>query len=153
MPAKTTVAPTSAISAGPAPATDIAVVKPSVTGDDAGSGPASAAVAITASAVPTTRRYPAAEQLPSTDAHYLQNPPPHYPPISRRLREQGTVLVDVLVTDQGLARETRIQQSSGFFRLDNAAAATVATWRFVPGKRAGVAQSMWFTVPIDFQLQ
>lgn len=73
--------------------------------------------------------------------------------MSLRLREQGTVLVDVLVSDVGLASEAKVKKSSGFFRLDTAAVSTVLTWRFVPGKRAGVAQSMWFTVPIAFTIQ
>ncbi|MCZ4313995.1 TonB family protein [Comamonadaceae bacterium G21597-S1] len=114
--------------------------------------PAPAAATAIAAAAPA-RPAPAPIELPSSDAQYLQNPRPRYPPISVRLREQGTVLVDVLVSDQGLAREARVQTSSGFFRLDNAAVSTVLTWRFVPGKRAGVAQSMWFTVPITFAIQ
>jgi protein TonB len=106
-----------------------------------------------AAAAPAAAPRPPPIELPSSDARYLQNPRPRYPPISLRLREQGTVLVDVLVSEQGTARETKLQSSSGFFRLDNAALSTVRTWRFVPGKRDGVAQSMWFTVPITFQIQ
>ena len=63
------------------------------------------------------------------------------------------MLVDVLVTEQGLARDARLHTSSGFFRLDQAAVSAVSGWRFVPGKRAGVAQTMRFTVAIDFKLQ
>lgn len=100
-----------------------------------------------------TRPPPPTLELPSSDAQYLRNPRPRYPPISLRLREQGTVLVDVLVSDQGLAQDARIRTSSGFFRLDDAALSTVLTWRFVPGKRAGVAQSMWFTVPVTFDIR
>ena len=123
-------------------------------GKPAAAGPAlqPAPVSKVAAAAPA-RPAPAPIELPSSDAQYLQNPRPRYPPISVRLREQGTVLVDVLVSDQGLAREAKVQTSSGFFRLDNAAVSTVLTWRFVPGKRAGVAQSMWFTVPITFAIQ
>jgi protein TonB len=36
--------------------------------------------------------------------------------------------------------------------LDQAALRTVLSWRYEPGKRAGVAQDMWFDVPIVFQL-
>ncbi len=90
---------------------------------------------------------------PSTDAQYLQNPKPRYPPISHRLGEQGTVLVQVLVSEKGLAQDAQVKTSSGFYRLDNAALTTVLTWRFVPGKRAGVPQAMWFTVPITFGIQ
>lgn len=153
MPTMTSVMPAPPPSSGSGPATDAAAVQRSATTDDVAAGPTSTADTTTASTTPSTRRTPAALQMPSTDAYYLQNPSPDYPPISRRLREQGTVFVDVLVTDQGLAKETRIQKTSGYFRLDKAAATTVATWRFVPGKKAGVAQSMWFTVPIDFQLE
>lgn len=99
------------------------------------------------------RPQPAAVELPTTDAHYLQNPRPTYPPLSLRLREQGTVMVDVLVSELGVASQARVKTSSGFVRLDNAAVSTVLTWRFAPGKRAGVAQSMWFTVPITFTIR
>lgn len=102
---------------------------------------------------PPSRPAPIPLELPSSAAHYLQNPRPSYPPMSLRLREQGTVLVDVLVSDTGLASEARLKKSSGFFRLDSAAVSTVLTWRFVPGKRAGVAEAMWFTVPIAFTIQ
>jgi len=95
----------------------------------------------------------AAVEPPSTDAQYLQNPKPRYPPISHRLGEQGTVLVQVLVSEKGLAQDAQVKTSSGFYRLDNAALTTVLTWRFVPGKRAGVPQAMWFTVPITFGIQ
>ena len=33
-----------------------------------------------------------------------------------------------------------------------AALATVQRWRYVPGKRAGVPEAMWFNVPIRFVL-
>jgi protein TonB len=29
----------------------------------------------------------------------------------------------------------------------------VLRWRYVPGKRAGVAEAMWFNVPINFVLE
>lgn len=92
-------------------------------------------------------------ELPSSDAQYLQNPKPTYPPTSRRLGEQGTVLVQVLIGADGNAHKAEIKKSSGFFRLDQAALATVLKWRYVPGKRAGVAEAMWFTVPIAFALE
>ena len=91
--------------------------------------------------------------LPSSDAQYLMNPKPQYPPISRRLGEQGMVMINVLVSDEGWAKDAEIQASSGFERLDNAALSTVRQWRFVPGRRAGLPESMWFTVPIAFGLQ
>lgn len=92
-------------------------------------------------------------QLPSSNADYLHNPPPSYPAISRRLGEQGQVLIRVLVGKDGSARQADIHQSSGFARLDQSALQAVLRWRFVPGKRSGQAEDMWFQVPVDFSLQ
>ncbi|MEO7940821.1 MAG: TonB family protein [Burkholderiaceae bacterium] len=117
------------------------------------SAPSTSTAVAAAPPAPPSRPAPIPVELPSSDAHYLQNPRPTYPPMSLRLREQGTVLVDVLVSDMGLASEAKLKKSSGYFRLDTAAVSTVLTWRFVPGKRAGVAQAMWFTIPIAFTIQ
>lgn len=96
---------------------------------------------------------PPAVQLPSSDADYLQNPKPPYPPISKRLGEQGKVIVRVLIGVDGQAQKSEIRQSSGFERLDQAAVTTVMRWRYVPGKRGGVPEAMWFNVPINFVLE
>jgi protein TonB len=37
--------------------------------------------------------------------------------------------------------------------LDQAALATARKWRYVAGKRAGVAEAMWFNVPFTFVLE
>lgn len=108
--------------------------------------PAPAAVAPAAPSAP-------AIQLPSSNADYLQNPKPAYPPLSRRLGEQGRVVVRVLIGADGNAQKAEIRQSSGFDRLDQAALNTVLKWRYVPGKRAGVAEEMWFNVPLTFVLE
>lgn len=92
-------------------------------------------------------------ELPSSDADYLQNPKPPYPPVSKRLNEQGTVIMRVLIGVDGLPQKAEVRKSSGFDRLDQSAATTVMKWRYVPGKRAGVAETMWFNVPINFVLE
>lgn len=92
-------------------------------------------------------------QMPSSDADYLQNPKPPYPPISRRLNEQGKTTVRVLIGADGLPQRAEIAKSSGFDRLDQAAVGTVMRWRFVPGKRGGVPEAMWFNVPINWVLE
>src|SRR5690606_30350748 len=58
----------------------------------------------------------AAVQLPSSNAAYLNNPRPSYPSISRRMGEQGKVLLRVLVDENGLPQQIEIKQSSGFDR-------------------------------------
>jgi len=91
--------------------------------------------------------------LPNSDAAYLSNPKPSYPPLSRRLGEQGVVMLSVFVGTSGEVQKLELAKSSGFLRLDDAAQKTVTTWRFAPGKQAGVLQAMWVKVPISFILE
>lgn len=115
--------------------------------------PAPAPVAAPVAAAPAAPPAPPSVQLPSSDADYLQNPRPPYPPISRRMNEQGKTTVRVLIGADGQPQRAEIAKSSGFGRLDDAALATVMRWRFVPGKRGGVAEAMWFNVPINWVLE
>ena len=117
---------------------------------------ANAPTAVPHAAAPTPVAAPAAApklELPSSDAAYLHNPKSDYPRISRQRNEQGRVLVSVLIGTDGTAQRAEIKLSSGYERLDQAALATVKSWRYVPGKRGGVPEAMWFNVPINFVLE
>ena len=121
--------------------------------------PSTAPTPTTASAAPagnqrpnTASAAPAAVTLPSSDADYLNNPAPVYPGMSRRMGEQGTAVLRVFINTEGRAEKAEIRTSSGYSRLDEVALATVQRWRYVPGKRAGVPEAMWFNVPIRFVL-
>ncbi|MEG1455038.1 MAG: energy transducer TonB, partial [Comamonas sp.] len=92
-------------------------------------------------------------QLPSSNAAYLNNPKPSYPSISRRMGEQGKVVLRVFIDVEGKPQTIEIRQSSGFDRLDQQAIESVKRWRFVPGKRNGVPEAMWNIVPINFVLE
>ncbi|HEX5738614.1 MAG TPA: TonB family protein [Hydrogenophaga sp.] len=92
-------------------------------------------------------------ELPSSDADYLKNPHPAYPALSRRLGEQGKVVIRIYINTDGSASQAEIRKSSGFERLDQTALQTVQKWRYVPGKRNGVPEAMWFNVPINFVLE
>ena len=87
------------------------------------------------------------------DADYLHNPKPVYPHASRRLGEQGKVLLRVYVSAAGLAEKVEIKLSSSFARLDQAAEEAVSHWRFVPARRGDQAIAAWVQVPITFQLE
>lgn len=86
------------------------------------------------------------------DADYLQNPKPVYPAISRRLSEEGRVVLRVKVSNSGLPLSVDIKQSSGFVRLDDAARGAVERWKFVPAKQGGEAIEAWVLVPLHFSL-
>ena len=91
--------------------------------------------------------------LPNADAAYLTNPKPGYPPLSRRLGEQGVVTLTVLVGTSGEAQRVELAKSSGYLRLDEAAIRAVQGWRFSPGKRAGNPEAMSVRIPISFILE
>ena len=91
--------------------------------------------------------------MPSSNAAYLNNPSPAYPSLSKRMGEQGKVVLRVLISTDGRPERVELKQSSGFDRLDRQAQDTVLRWRFVPGKRNGVAEAMWYLVPINFVLE
>lgn len=79
---------------------------------------------------------------------------PDYPPVSRRLGEQGTVILEVVVDPGGRAVEAKLVQSSGFARLDQAALDGVKDrYRFVPGTVDGVAQPMRYTFKFTWKLR
>jgi len=105
------------------------------------------------SAAPPAPPAPPRIELPSSSADYLNNPPPPYPPLSKRLGEQGKVVIRAFIDANGTATQAEVRTSSGYDRLDQAALQTVLKWRYVPGKRAGVAEGMWFNVPIHFVLE
>lgn len=92
-------------------------------------------------------------ELPSSHADYLNNPAPRYPPISKRLGEQGKVVVRVFIGLDGTATQAEVRTSSGFDRLDQTALQTVLGWKYVPGKVNGEPKAMWFNVPIHFVLE
>ena len=119
------------------------------TNDAGATAQASSGVGTTGAARPATEEV----TLPSQSAAYLNNPPPAYPAISKRLGEQGRVVVRVLIDEKGLPQQAELQTSSGHARLDQAALNAVMSWRYVPGRKAGRAQAMWFNVPITFDLK
>jgi protein TonB len=75
-----------------------------------------------------------------------------YPIDSLKAREQGTVMLLVLVGVDGKVEDIRVDKSSGYARLDRAALNTVKLWNFNPAHHGGVAQRAWAKVPISFAL-
>lgn len=148
--------PTPAVQPTPAPLAitpSATTPEPSATAPTAtAASPASANSGSTPNAPPAPPATPKVTQ-PSTDADYLNNARPPYPPMSKRLNEQGKVVVRALIGTDGTASQASIKSSSGFDRLDQAALATVLKWRYVPGKRGGVPEAMWFDVPVNWVLQ
>lgn len=109
------------------------------------SAPAPAAPAASAEPTPVTQ--------PHFNADYLQNPPPGYPALARRMGEEGKVVLRVFVTPDGHPSQIELRTGSGSPRLDRAAQEAVARWKFEPARRGNEAMSGWVLVPIVFNLR
>ncbi len=96
---------------------------------------------------------PAPVILPNFNADYLKNPAPHYPALSRRMGEEGRVVLRVFVNQQGVPTQVELRTSSGFSRLDSVALETVRQWKFIPARRGEQPISAWVLVPISFSLR
>jgi protein TonB len=90
---------------------------------------------------------------PDFTAAYLNNPAPAYPALSRRMGEQGRVLLRVFVNGSGAPEQVELKSSSGYPRLDGVAIDAVKHWKFRPARRGSDAVSAWVLVPIAFNLR
>lgn len=90
---------------------------------------------------------------PRFDADYLDNPGPIYPALSRRLHEEGEVVLRVRVEPNGRPSQIEVKSGSGFPRLDQSARDAVARWKFVPARQGDAAVGAWVLVPVVFSLK
>ena len=128
-------------------------------------------IAIAPDAPPTTAIQQTTTERPTTPPPIATPPPqptartaprsdsrrpltqPEYPPSSRRAGEAGTVILEVLVLENGRVGDARVKQSSGFPRLDEAAVREVKrSWRLVPGTENGKPVQMWGQFAVTFKL-
>jgi protein TonB len=79
---------------------------------------------------------------------------PDYPPVSRRLAEQGTLRLRLTIGIDGTVEDARVEVSSGHERLDNAAVQWVkAHWRYEPAMQGPKAISSAATAEVTFRLK
>ncbi len=76
-----------------------------------------------------------------------------YPSASRRLSEEGRVMLTITVNAAGKVGAMSVNQSSGFARLDAAAECVIRRLPFDPGKRDGQPVESQATLPIVFKLE
>ncbi|HVV50038.1 MAG TPA: energy transducer TonB, partial [Polyangia bacterium] len=97
-------------------------------------------------------RAPSAGAVVTAQPRYRTKPKPEYPLPSLRRREEGTVVLEVVVGPDGLPRGISLRRSSGHPLLDRAAMEVVRRWTFEPGRAAGVPVTSAAVVPVRFSL-
>lgn len=99
-------------------------------------------------------RVPEAPLLNAEQLRFTQAPRVDYPRASRRNKESGVVWVRAWVSSTGGASaDVRIDRSSGFVRLDEAALRAVQQARFAPALQDGRPTAGWALIPINFELE
>jgi TonB family protein len=76
----------------------------------------------------------------------------NYPMDLQRAGKEGTVSIQVYVLESGRVQRARLVQSSGDDDLDNAAVASVMSWKFNPAVRGGDTVSDWATVRVVYKV-
>ncbi|MES2019027.1 MAG: TonB family protein [Pseudomonadota bacterium] len=122
--------------------------------------------------VSVTQAPPPAEKAPATPAVVSTAPAPAsgtpktitagmeyilplqtvYPPLSKRMGEQGKVMLRILVDENGKPGQVQVQSSSGFSRLDEAGRQAGLRVQFKPHMEDGRAVPVYVIIPVNFQL-
>ena len=77
---------------------------------------------------------------------------PRYPRSAQRRNQQGVVMLEVTVDEDGRALTISVLESSGFDALDKSAIAAVENWEFKPQRRNNLFVQSRVHVPVAFQL-
>jgi protein TonB len=138
-----------------------AIVKPAILTEMPELAPVETPVAAPALHHAITSNPPRTASAPAVDrsipkqiatVEYLREPAPRYPPQSRRLREQGLVVLRVVIDERGVACDIDIESSSGHARLDLAAKEAVSRAAFRPYIEDGMPRRALVLIPIEFSL-
>jgi protein TonB len=79
---------------------------------------------------------------------------PPYPPLARRLGEQGTVTLRLTISPQGVVTGADIVKSSGYADLDQSAMSWVMShWKYKPAVRNGSPAASQTTAAVVFSLK
>ena len=69
-----------------------------------------------------------------TPAKRISGRPPGYPPMARKLKQQGRVTIEFVLTEEGVPTELVVLESAGAI-LDDAVLDSLRKWRYEPAKR------------------
>jgi protein TonB len=78
---------------------------------------------------------------------------PDYPASSKRLEQEGTVTLLLYVTEDGRVADAKVDRSSGYPALDQAALRESRTWRFLPAQTQGKPVAAWYRISVTFNLE
>ncbi|PWF45039.1 energy transducer TonB [Massilia glaciei] len=108
--------------------------------------PAQAAIA------PPAAPKPSGPRTVSSGVEPISTAQPTYPPLSKRMGEQGKVVLRILVNEKGVPDKVLVESSSGFARLDAAGREAALRYLFKPYIEDGHAVAVFVLLPLSFEL-
>ncbi|MGB8634216.1 MAG: energy transducer TonB [Rhodanobacteraceae bacterium] len=102
---------------------------------------------------PPTAHQSSTNVRPSARISYREKYRPQYPIQAIRMRQEGTVQLKILVSEDGNPLKIQVSHSSGYRSLDQAAIAAARQWKFNPARQDGVPRQGWVIIPIEFGLR
>lgn len=78
---------------------------------------------------------------------------PTYPKRALRLKQEGTVFIQVLISETGKRQDIKISRPSKHALLNQAAIKAVKKWTFDPNMVNGRAVKSWVEIPVEFKIQ
>jgi TonB family protein len=91
--------------------------------------------------------------LSQGDVIFDRQPKPRYPMVSRRLGEEGTVIVKGCIEENGSIKNIEIINGSGYKRLDAEAIEAVRQWTFSGSNQKSKKVISCYRIPIQFALE
>jgi len=81
----------------------------------------------------------------------IYEPDPEYSEEARKVKQQGTVVLTIVVDSSGHPRDVRVARSLGM-GLDEKAIEAVQRWRFTPGVKDGAPVAVRVNIEVNFRL-
>lgn len=100
-----------------------------------------------AQSVTRSSSLPSPSSVPSSSLNHQQ---PAYPGFATLYGLHGTVTVLVLVGTDGHPKDVKVETSSGYRELDEAAVNAARTWSFSPEIKNGIAAEAYVRTPVAF---
>lgn len=89
----------------------------------------------------------------SKEPHLRDIPGVVYPTSAAQKRQQGSVVLGLLLDTDGTVLDVKVLVSTGFMELDNAAKKNGWKAKYSPPEFNGMPVRVWVTMPIDFELK
>jgi TonB family protein len=77
---------------------------------------------------------------------------PRYPPMAQRLRKEATIVIKILIDEEGRVIETQLAGKEEGYGLDREAESVAESSRWRPATKDGVPVKIWWQMPIKFAL-